>query len=124
MIIMKTEHFGYIIVTDLKKLFYKKCNKISLNYFRVWEYYSVLIHNFRYGGLSFGETNSIAVLNATQLMSVIDRLARAANNGSDVFPKNNTFFTDLENTTRNFIKQDVAKVWVILLLQNVGLLCF
>ncbi|XP_041357912.1 phospholipid-transporting ATPase ABCA1-like isoform X2 [Gigantopelta aegis] len=65
----------------------------------------------RYGGLSFGETNAIAQLNTTQMMSVIDRLTRAANNGTDVFPKNNTFFTDLENVTRDFIKQDIAKVW-------------
>ncbi|XP_048255576.1 phospholipid-transporting ATPase ABCA1-like isoform X2 [Haliotis rufescens] len=65
----------------------------------------------RYGGFSFGDKNPVAQLNATQLLTVIDRLSRAGNNGSAVVDGNETVWQDLDDLIKRFVRQDIAKVW-------------
>ncbi|XP_064607351.1 phospholipid-transporting ATPase ABCA1-like [Liolophura sinensis] len=65
----------------------------------------------RYGGFSFGDINRSARLNSTQLKYWLDRLTKAANNGSVVIDQDHQFWEDLETFFEDLEVRNIAKVW-------------
>ncbi|KAK7490495.1 hypothetical protein BaRGS_00018281 [Batillaria attramentaria] len=63
----------------------------------------------RFGGFSFGDENPLSQLNATQIVSQLEQITQAANNGTSVLPVG--LVKDLEELLEYAVVQDNAKVW-------------
>ena len=69
------------------------------------------LFNFRYGGLSFGERDYAALTaNISQVQGYLERILRAANNGTDVSLGDREFWYNLTEILPSLAVKDVAKV--------------
>ena len=78
-----------------------------------WEYYCItyFLQHERYGGVSFGERDTEAFTgNLTELRDNIERLLKAANNGTAVNITDREFLYDFTEVLSTLAVPDVAKV--------------
>ena len=65
----------------------------------------------RYGGLTFGEVDTTAIIrNLSQAQNALERILTAANNGTNITLGDQPFWNDLANVLPRLVTRDVAKV--------------